>query len=56
MKPSKHPRRNITIMGLKVIQKVCNYEHFIITVNAGTIETSTNYGITLDPLAVRIKC
>ncbi len=35
MKPSKHPRQNITIMGLKVIQKVCNYEHFIITVNTG---------------------
>jgi len=43
MNPSRHPRQNITIIGLKVIQKVCNYEHFIITVNAGTIKASSQF-------------
>jgi len=48
MKPLTHPRRNITVVGLKAIQNVCKYEHFIITVNPGTIETL--YRLTLGNL------
>jgi len=50
MNTSKHPRLNATIIGLKAIQNVCNYEHHIIIVNAGPLETRTIFGFNLDPV------